>query len=86
MDGFSQVLEGFQNHFLCDSWAVGFFGGPTILTTMTEEDWTIASKALARKSVPCSAQYRLTLRRSNVAAHTCPQRPRSVAGVFVFAD
>jgi hypothetical protein len=24
VDGFSQVLEGFPNHFFCDSWAVGF--------------------------------------------------------------
>ena len=25
VDGFSQVLEGFPNHFFCDSWAVGFW-------------------------------------------------------------
>ena len=36
-------VEGFPNHFFCDSWVV-CFGGPTMLTTMTEEDWTIVLK------------------------------------------
>jgi transposase len=40
---FCKWLEGFPNHFFCDLWVVGF-GGPTMLTTMTEEDWTIVLK------------------------------------------
>ena len=40
-------VEGFPNHFFSDSWAVGFFGGPTMLTAMTEEDWTIVLRVFA---------------------------------------
>ena len=39
-------MRGFPNEYFCDSWVVGF-GGPTMLTTMTEEDWAIVLKAFA---------------------------------------
>jgi len=47
VDGFSLASisgMGFHNQFYCGLMAVGFLEDPTMLTTMTEEDWTIVLK------------------------------------------
>ena len=48
-------VEGFPNHFFSDLWAVGF-GGPTMLTAMTEEDWTIVLRVFAASRVAARRQ------------------------------